>query len=182
VSGPAHGTLTLNADGSFTYTPAAGYSGTDSFTYVANDGFADSAPGTVTITITTSAFVSGSGWPATFDASRYLRLTFPAYVPAGSTVTGATFTHTYRSDTPGDTTCYYFEVYLGATLLATHGSAGSPVSCNGTTSWTTDVIALPEIDSVAKADGMTVVLYVENSGGRRSQHKAAILAVDYYRD
>src|SRR6185437_3149499 len=33
----AHGTLTLNTDGSFTYTPAAGYSGGDSFSYHAND-------------------------------------------------------------------------------------------------------------------------------------------------
>ena len=38
VSGPAHGTLTLNANGSFTYTPAANYNGPDSFTYKANDG------------------------------------------------------------------------------------------------------------------------------------------------
>src|SRR5262249_62013629 len=41
VSGPAHGTLTLNANGSFTYTPAAGYAGADSFTYKANDGQLD---------------------------------------------------------------------------------------------------------------------------------------------
>jgi len=33
VTGPAHGSLTLNAEGVFTYTPNANYSGTDSFTY-----------------------------------------------------------------------------------------------------------------------------------------------------
>ncbi|MCZ7644597.1 MAG: tandem-95 repeat protein [Planctomycetota bacterium] len=32
-SDPAHGSLTLNADGSFLYTPAPGYTGSDSFTY-----------------------------------------------------------------------------------------------------------------------------------------------------
>ena len=51
VSGPAHGTLTLNADGSFTYTPAANYNGADSFTYKANDGTADSTVATVAITV-----------------------------------------------------------------------------------------------------------------------------------
>ena len=52
VAGPAHGTLTLNTDGSFTYTPNAGYSGTDSFTYAANDGALDSEVATVTLTVT----------------------------------------------------------------------------------------------------------------------------------
>src|SRR5437867_1876150 len=49
VSGPAHGTLALNANGSFTYTPTANYNGPDSFTYKANDGTADSNVATVTI-------------------------------------------------------------------------------------------------------------------------------------
>jgi hypothetical protein len=38
TTGPAHGTLMLNADGSFVYTPAANYSGTDSFSYQAAEG------------------------------------------------------------------------------------------------------------------------------------------------
>jgi hypothetical protein len=33
VTAPAHGTLTLNTDGSFTYVPQASYSGADAFTY-----------------------------------------------------------------------------------------------------------------------------------------------------
>ena len=51
VTGPAYGSLTLRADGSFTYTPTADYNGTDSFTYVANDGTANSNITTVSLTI-----------------------------------------------------------------------------------------------------------------------------------
>ncbi len=47
----AHGTLALNADGSFSYTPNAGYAGTDSFTYTAHDASAGSNTATVTIQI-----------------------------------------------------------------------------------------------------------------------------------
>src|SRR5947199_364470 len=50
VSGPAHGTLTLNADGSLVYMPAPNFNGTDSFTYKANDGQAQSEVGTATFT------------------------------------------------------------------------------------------------------------------------------------
>src|SRR5439155_16898533 len=39
-TGPSHGTLTLNNDGSFVYTPFANYSGPDGFFYKANDGSA----------------------------------------------------------------------------------------------------------------------------------------------
>src|SRR5262249_20318700 len=51
VSGPAHGTLALNADGSSTYTPAADYNGPDSFTYKPRDGAVDSNTATVTLTV-----------------------------------------------------------------------------------------------------------------------------------
>ncbi len=55
ASGPAHGTLTLNANGAFTYTPAAGYSGADSFAYKANDGTVDGNTATVALTVNAAA-------------------------------------------------------------------------------------------------------------------------------
>ena len=51
-TGPSHGTLSLSANGSFTYTGASNYNGTDTFTYKANDGSSNSTnAATVTITI-----------------------------------------------------------------------------------------------------------------------------------
>jgi VCBS repeat-containing protein len=51
VAGPAHGTLTLNANGSFGYAPAANFNGVDTFTYRASDGSLSSNVATVTITV-----------------------------------------------------------------------------------------------------------------------------------
>ncbi len=41
VAGPPNGMLTLNRDGSFTYTPNAGFTGTDPFTYLAEEAAAE---------------------------------------------------------------------------------------------------------------------------------------------
>src|SRR5206468_4327820 len=51
VIGPTHGTLSGTAP-TLTYTPAGNYNGADSFTFKANDGTVDSAPATISITIT----------------------------------------------------------------------------------------------------------------------------------
>jgi hypothetical protein len=50
VNGPSHGTLE-GTPPNLTYKPAQDYHGPDSFTFKANDGQADSAEGTVTITV-----------------------------------------------------------------------------------------------------------------------------------
>ena len=52
VTQPAHGSLSLATNGAFTYTPAANYNGSDSFTYRANDGTVNSNTVTVSLTIT----------------------------------------------------------------------------------------------------------------------------------
>lgn len=53
VQAPAHGTAASGANGAITYTPTAGYSGSDSFTYTVSDdqGYASNAA-TVNLTVT----------------------------------------------------------------------------------------------------------------------------------
>jgi len=52
VSNVSHGSLTLNSDGSFIYTPNTQFTGYDYFTYLANDGKSNSNIATVTIAVT----------------------------------------------------------------------------------------------------------------------------------
>lgn len=49
LSSPANGALSLFSNGSFTYTPYSGFTGANTFTYRASDGFLTSAPVTVTL-------------------------------------------------------------------------------------------------------------------------------------
>ncbi|KAB1072675.1 VCBS domain-containing protein [Methylobacterium planeticum] len=86
VTGPAHGHLSLGADGAYCYTPEAGFLGTDSFTYRASDGSLDSNLATITLSVTGGAapvVTSGghaslnltaapSGKPLTSVAASYL--------------------------------------------------------------------------------------------------------------
>ncbi|WP_293054250.1 Ig-like domain-containing protein [Paludibacter sp.] len=51
-SDPAHGTVDVHSDGSYTYTPAKDYNGNDSFMVTVSDGNGGSATATVTVTIT----------------------------------------------------------------------------------------------------------------------------------
>ena len=51
VNGPTHGALSFHPDGSFTYTPTAGYNGADSFSFEANDGSLNSNVAAVSLTV-----------------------------------------------------------------------------------------------------------------------------------
>jgi VCBS repeat-containing protein len=118
LSGPAHGTLTLDAAGSFAYTPDANYSGADSFTYTVDDGNGGSATATVNLTVTPIADApiltvdpvtgdAGTAIPLTIDpalvdtdGSESLTLQIGG-IPVGATLAdgGNAFTAT-----PGNTT------------------------------------------------------------------------------
>jgi hypothetical protein len=63
VSQPSHGTVTITdkASGAYTYKPESGYVGSDSFTFKANDGSADSNTATVSVTVTKASSGGGGG-------------------------------------------------------------------------------------------------------------------------
>jgi PKD repeat protein len=112
VTGPGNGTLTLNGDGSFSYDPDLDFSGVDAFSYVANDGQADSNIATVTLTVNpvndppaadpNGPYVSTTGYAVVFDGSGSFDLdgTIVAYdwdLGDGSIGTGVSPTHTYAA-------------------------------------------------------------------------------------
>jgi hypothetical protein len=77
----AHGGhVNLAADGSFTYTPASGYSGTDSFNYTLLDGRGGQANGTASITLNTSPTPTSTGTTPTPS---------PSPAPSGTPVANA---------------------------------------------------------------------------------------------
>ena len=64
---PNNGTVILNADGTFTYTPSFGFSGTDSFTYTLIDGNGGSDTGQVTLQSTYENIITGTAGGETLD-------------------------------------------------------------------------------------------------------------------
>ena len=106
VSGPANGTLSLSGDGSFVYTPNANFAGTDSFTYLANDGQDDSNVATATITVNpvNDAPVGTNNTVTTNEDTPY-------------TFATADFGFTDPNDTPANT--------LSAVKISTLPAAGS---------------------------------------------------------
>ncbi|MEZ6091327.1 MAG: DUF2341 domain-containing protein [Pirellulaceae bacterium] len=67
VSGPSHGTLTLQSDGSFVYQPNVEFAGVDQFVYVVSDGSATSEPQTVLLNVAVANLSANTSNPGTGD-------------------------------------------------------------------------------------------------------------------
>ncbi|HEV2862472.1 MAG TPA: Ig-like domain-containing protein [Pyrinomonadaceae bacterium] len=120
------GTVTLNSDGSFTYTPPAGFEGADTFNYTATNGLSPNDTATVTINVdagpavTTTSPANGATGVApnsniTVNFTEPVNATtgsFSVECPAGSPQTftlsaspAAGFTVNPAADLPAGTTC-----------------------------------------------------------------------------
>jgi uncharacterized repeat protein (TIGR01451 family) len=113
VSPPSNGALTLNPDGSFTYTPNTGFNGTDTFTYRASDGTAQSNIATVTLTVSATADLS-------------VTLTAPDPVANGEPLT---YTITVRNSGPATASTVSLFLDLPASFTFLSGSGAGVESC-----------------------------------------------------
>jgi hypothetical protein len=122
VTGPAHGSLGAIANqlcvtllppysdsAKVTYTPAAGYSGPDSFTYRTSDGAANSSTATVSITVAPGVKLhvgdlDGSSAKTTGSNKWQGLVTILVHNAAEAPVNGVTVTGTF-SNGPGTSTC-----------------------------------------------------------------------------
>jgi hypothetical protein len=153
AQGPAHGALSAitgtsctstvpsSCTASVTYTPAADSFGPDAFTYVANDGLADSNPATVAVTVTqvndAPSFTSGGNVSVLEDSGAYSQ-PWAANVSAGPNEGSQTVTFHVANDDHA--------------LFATQPA----IAADGTLSFTPN----------ADADGAaTVSVYLTDNGG-----------------
>ncbi|MEK7781002.1 MAG: Ig-like domain-containing protein, partial [Verrucomicrobiota bacterium] len=114
VGPPANGSLSLNTNGSFTYTPTASFSGVDSFTYEAREG--TNSLGAAIVHITVNA---ANNTPPSFTAS-----------PTNTTVAEGSLLTVTNSATDSD---------LPAQLLSYQllgGSGDATISAAGVITWT----------------------------------------------
>ena len=84
----AHGTVTINADGTFTYTPTQDFGGTDTFSYLVTDAAGATATATMTVTVTPVADVpqiASANVIGYEDAA--VSLSIAANMPAGTSET-----------------------------------------------------------------------------------------------
>jgi len=154
---PSHGTVVVAADGGFTYTPAAGFVGTDSFTYVAKTplGAWAIAQATIDVTDATPPALTSPG-DLTAEATGPDGAVVSFDVSAADAVDGAveaTCSPASGSTFPLGSTA----VSCSATDAAGNtGSAGFTVTVRDTTA---PVLALPAPISVVTATGGAAVTY-----------------------
>jgi uncharacterized repeat protein (TIGR01451 family) len=128
VTAPAHGSLSGNTP-ALIYTPNSGYTGTDSFTFKANDGLTDSNIATVSISVTPPPVPN-------------LVLTKTASVPTAKSGDTITFTIQYQNTGTGSAVnAVIADVIPAGTTLVPGSISNGGTNNNGTIQWNLGTVA-----------------------------------------
>ncbi|HZN67141.1 MAG TPA: Ig-like domain-containing protein [Tepidisphaeraceae bacterium] len=178
TSVPLHGGISMQSTGVFTYTPHAGYNGSDSFTYSVWDGSSWSASATVTITLgavnDAPSFTTPASHTSLEDGGFRTVLNFATALSAGppdEAGQGLAFTATTNNDAlfsilPGiasDGTLTY-RAFANANGSATvtvrlfddGGTANGGVDASATRTFTINVTAVNDAPTFAIGDDQSV--------------------------
>jgi hypothetical protein len=151
VAAPTNGTATVNTDGTVLYTPNTGFMGTDTFTYMVNDGTVDSNVATVTVTVEED---TGNEAPVAVDDS--------ATTPFNTPVTISVLDN--DTDADGDT--------LQPSIVADPTNGTAVVNTDGTILFTpntgfvgAETFTYLVNDGTIDSNVATVTVIVEEEGG-----------------
>ncbi len=185
VTGPAHGTLNLNTDGSFSYQPDSVYSGPDSFVYEISSTYGGPSQATVSLTvqpnapptavddtaaalagqtITIAAWQNDSDPESAIDLSSY---TLSALPLGASVINHSDGTFDFRADTAG---VYAFTYEFRDSLGQASNTATVTVTVSNTYQVTGTVYEDIDGDGDVADDGVgavgvSVTLYRDNGDG-----------------
>jgi Domain of unknown function (DUF4347)/SdrD B-like domain/Bacterial Ig domain len=170
-----HGSVNLSADGSFTYTPNTGFTGTDTFTYTLVDAGGLTGQGTVTFTVGPEVWFIDKNAAAGGDGSEAHPFnSIAAFNTANTGAAGhpaAGDTIYLRAGTYNETDGIHLLnnqklVGQGENLVVTPTGGGSPVTVETGSAGQTPIIHSSSGDGVHLASGNTIEGFnVDSTGG-----------------
>jgi VCBS repeat-containing protein len=177
-----HGELSLNADGSFSYTPDLDWFGDDTFTYKANDGELESGEATVTIEVQpVNDLPNGTATPSeqtTQYSDPIVSITIDADDIDSSTVSAAATglpEGVVMAGSSCDVPCAFT---IGGTVTDAAGTYVATISLNDgtdTTDVTVTIIVEPEDAAVVFDGANEVAFHVDEAGGTGSVELAVLV-------
>ena len=163
TSAPGHGSLSGTAP-NLTYTPAAGYSGPDSFAFTATNGVATSAAATVAITVNGPvASVAGvSPAQGTVAGGTTVTITGTNFTGATAVTFAGSPAQSFTVDGPGQITAVTPTGNAGAATVVVANAAGASTA-NGTFTYVTPPTANGQSVNVAFQTATAITLTGTNA-------------------
>ncbi len=158
VGAAAHGTTVRNGDGTITYTPAAGYTGSDSFSYSISDASGQTASASVTVTVSSPSPAGTIGGVAWVDTNGDGTITPGEPMAAGVSVTlyqqTGTQLQSVATTTTGSNGAYQFStaaLAAGIYRLAFVDPTGADCTTLQANGWTARLFVNPNATLVVNA-------------------------------